>query len=143
MGVETTRQGRPRLPGAVAALGALLLGGTLTACSVTDRACEERMAEIALSIDGVVSAEFDCEDNPSGGWERSEVVLDAATEDEAALIVDEVLRAYAEAPDLDPEWSTPQEYQLEGSSEKVSANDVGFDGSPTVEEAREFYGVEP
>jgi hypothetical protein len=101
--------------------------------------CADVFEQTALAVDGVVSAEFDCSDQFGGGWQRGDVVLRASTRDEAARIVDEVLRAFAAEPRLEPRWSTPQEYRNENGSIVVSAGDVGFRAVPKIRELREHY----
>jgi hypothetical protein len=102
--------------------------------------CEDAFAETALSVEGVVSAEFDCSDTFGGGRQRGNVVLRASSRDEAARIVDSVLRAFAAEPRLELEWSTPHEYRNVDGSIVVSAGDVGFPAVPKIREVREHYG---
>ncbi|WP_443226086.1 hypothetical protein [Streptomyces sp. 2A115] len=105
--------------------------------------CEEAFPEAAMSVPGVVSAEWDCSEQFGGGWQRADVVIKATTEDEAIAVMDAVLQAVAASPEIEDRWSTPQEYVSEDGSIIVSANDVGFNGSPSVGEAREHYGIAP
>jgi hypothetical protein len=133
------RRERARLLPAVGV--ALLL--SVSACSSGTAACEDAFAAAATSVDGVTSAQWECNDSFGGGWVRGDVVIDATTKDEAVAIVDEVLQAFAAAPDLEDSWSTPQEYWNEDRSVGVSANDLGFNGPPNVGEVREHYGITP
>lgn len=114
-----------------------------SACSSGNADCEDALTAATMSVSGVVSAEWECSDQFGGGWERADVVVEAATEDEAIAVVDEVLQAYAAAPDLEDRWSTPQQYVSEDGSIVVSANDLGFNGPPTVGDVREHYGITP
>lgn len=116
----------------------------VSACSSgeNDR-CAEAFAEAATSVAGVVSAEWECSDNFGGGWQRGDVVVSATTEDEAVEVMDGVLRSIAAAGDLEDTWATPQQYANEDGSIVVGANDLGFNGPPTVGEVREHYGVTP
>lgn len=130
-----------RLWPAVAAF--LLLG--VSACS-SDRAeqCEEAFTSVAMAVDGVASATWDCNFQFGGGWVRSDVVLEAATEEEAIAVVEALLRAFAASPDLEDGWGTPQEYAIEDSSIIVGARDVGFTlGVPNVGEVREKWDITP
>ena len=132
---------RARLGSAVAAL--LLL--PVSACS-SDKAeqCEAAFTSVTMSVDGVASASWDCNFQFGGGWVRSDVVLESATEEEAIAVVDAVLRAMAASPDLEDGWGTPQQYTVEDSSIIVSAKDVGFTrGVPNVGEVREEWGITP
>jgi len=98
----------------------------------------------ATSVPGVASAEWDCDFGFGGGWVRGDVVLDVTTEDEAITVIEAVLRAFAESPDLEDSWSTPQKYTTEDPSIVFSAKDVGFAaGVPNVGEVRERYGITP
>jgi hypothetical protein len=105
--------------------------------------CEATFTAVATSVDGVASAEWDCNFQFGGGWIRSDVVLEATTEAEAVAVMEDLLRAFAASPDLEDGWSTPQEYATEDRSIIVSANDVGFNGAPKLREVREHYDITP
>ena len=127
------------------AVAAFLLVG-VSACSSSDKEeqCEGAFTSVATSVDGVASATWDCNFQFGGGWVRSDVVLEPATEEEAIAVVDALLRAFAASPDLEDGWGTPQEYVVEDSSIIVSAGDVGFtSGVPNVGEVREEWGITP
>lgn len=116
----------------------------VSACSSgRAEACEEAFAAAASSVEGVASAEWDCNFQFGGGWIRGDVVLEATTEDEAVVAVDELLRAFAASPDLEDGWATPQKYTTKDPSIIVSAGDVGFAAVPNVGEVREHYGIAP
>ena len=136
-----TRRPRFRLLSAV--LAVVLL--PVSACS-SSRAtrCEEAFTSAATSVPGVASAKWDCDFGFGGGWVRGDVVLEVTTEDEAITVIEAVLRAFAESPDLEDSWSTPQKYTTEDPSIVFSAKDVGFAaGVPNVGEVRERYGITP
>ncbi|MGW2093926.1 hypothetical protein [Promicromonospora sukumoe] len=137
------RRERVRSLSAVGAVAAALVL-SVSACSSgdTDR-CAEAFAEAATSVDGVVSAEWECSDNFGGGWQRGDVVVSATTEDEAVEVMDGVLQAIAAAGDLEDSWATPQQYANEDGSVVVGANELGFNGPPTVGQVREHYGITP
>jgi hypothetical protein len=133
---------RARLWPAVAVF--LLLG--VSACSSPEKEarCEEAFTSVTTSVDGVAAAEWDCNFQFGGGWVRSDVVLEPATEEEAIAVVEAVLRALAASPDLEDGWSTPQEYTVEDSSIIVSSRDVGFTGGvPNVGDVRAEWGITP
>ncbi|WP_245605888.1 hypothetical protein [Promicromonospora kroppenstedtii] len=135
------RRDRARyLPAVLAA--ALVLPVSACSSGDTDR-CAEAFTEAATAVSGVVSAEWECSDNFGGGWQRGDVVVSATTEDEAVEVMDGVLRSIAAAGDLEDTWATPQQYANEDGSIVVGANDLGFNGPPTVGEAREHYGITP
>jgi hypothetical protein len=125
-----------------AAVAVLVL--PVSACS-SDRAegCESAFKAVATSVEGVVSAEWDCSFQFGGGWQRGDVVIEATTEDEAVAVMDEILRAFAASPDLEDGWATPQKYVTEDGSIGVGSNDLGFNGAPNVGEVREHYGITP
>ena len=136
----------PRQGGGVLLAVAALLLLPVSACSSPDKEarCEEAFTAAATSVDGVASAEWDCNFQFGGGWKRGKVVLDPATEEEASAVVEAVLRAFAASPDLEDGWPTPQEYLIEDSSIKVGAKDAGFPGGvPNVGEVREHFGITP
>jgi hypothetical protein len=117
----------------------------VSACS-SERAdnCEVAFATVASSVDGVASAEWDCNFQFGGGWIRSDVVLEATTEDEAVAVMEDLLRAFAASPDLEDGWSTPMEYVTEDGSIIVSVGNLdGFNGVPNVGEVREHYAITP
>lgn len=117
----------------------------VSACS-SDKAsrCEEAFTSAATSVDGVATAEWDCDFRFGGGWVRGDVVLDVATEEEAAAVVAALLRAFAAAPDIEDGWSTPQEYATADRSIVASSRDAGFRGGvPNVGEVRAHYGITP
>lgn len=126
------------------AVAAFLLLGVPACSSGKAEQCEAAFTSVATSVDGVASAEWDCDFGFGGGWVRGDVVLDAATEDEAVAVVEAVLRAFAASPDLEDGWSTPQEYPTKDRSIVVSSRDAGFPGGvPNVGEVREHYGITP
>ena len=132
---------RPRSLAAVVAVALVL---PVSACSSDDaEGCEAAFTAVATSVDGVSSAEWDCNFGFGGGWVRGDVVVEATTEDEAIAVMDAVLRAFAASPDLKDGWGTPQEYVSEDGSIKVGANDLGFNGPPNVGEVREHYDITP
>jgi hypothetical protein len=135
------REGLRPLPAVVLATVLVL---PVTACASGDATrCEETFTAVATSVPGVASAQWDCNDGFGGGWVRGDVTVDAATEDEAVAVVDALLQAFAASPDLDADWSTPQEYTSVDGSIVVSAGDVGFSAVPNVGEVREHYGITP
>jgi hypothetical protein len=127
------------MPAAMA--GALLL--SVSACSSATADCEEALTAATMSVAGVASAEWECSNNFGGGWERADVVVEATTKEEAVAVMDAVLKSLAASPDLEEGWGTPQEYVNEDGSIKVGANELGFNGPPTVGDAREHYGITP
>jgi hypothetical protein len=134
------RRGGGRSWSAVMAAAMVL---TVSACSSGEAACEEAYTGAATSVAGVVSAEFECSNNFGGGWQRADVVIEAATEEEAVAVMDGVLQALAGAPDLEDSWATPQEYATEDGAIVVGANALGFNGPPNIGEVREHYGITP
>ena len=125
------------------AVAFLLVGVSACSSSGKEERCEEAFTSAAMAVDGVAAAEWDCDFQFGGGWVRSDVVLEPATEEEAIAVVEAVLRAFAASPDLEDGWRTPQEYVIEGSSIRVGANDVGFRGVPNVGEVRAYFGITP
>ncbi|WP_410657173.1 hypothetical protein [Amycolatopsis sp. lyj-112] len=127
-------------------LAVVVAGSVLpvSACSMGVAAkCEKTFAEVAMSVDGVISAKWDCSEQFGGGWQRADVVIEAADKKEAVAVMDAVLKAFAASPDLEDRWSTPQKYKTQDPSIIVSAGDVGFNGTPQVREVREHYGITP
>ncbi len=121
---------------------ALVLSATACSPGKASR-CEEAFIAAATSVDGVTSAEWDCNFNFGGGWIRSHVVIEADTEAEAVAVMEAVLRSMAASPDLESGWSTPQEYVNQDGTIKVGANALVFNGAPKVGEVRARYGITP
>ncbi|RPF20662.1 hypothetical protein [Myceligenerans xiligouense] len=128
--------------GVVSALVALVSG--LTGCGSGARQCEELYATVIGAVDGVASVDAECSQQFGGGWERVDVHLATNDADGARTIGEEVLKAVAAEPDMEPLWATPRAYYLEdGTEATIGLRDLGFNGVPTVREVREHYGIEP
>ncbi|TWD82055.1 hypothetical protein FB561_3181 [Kribbella amoyensis] len=122
----------------------LLLPFTLAGCSGKAADCEKAFPAAALSVDGVVSASWDCSFQFGGGWQRGDVVLEASTKAEAMRVMENVLKAYAASPDLKDEWHTPEKYTVQNSSIEVWANSLdAFNGAPQIRDIRAHYGITP
>ncbi|MFC3452902.1 hypothetical protein [Amycolatopsis speibonae] len=126
-------------------LPALLVGFLLpvSGCSTGAVRCEKAFAAAAMSVDGVTSAVWDCSEQFGGGWQRGDVVLEAADKAEATTVMEAVMRAFAASPDIEDRWSTPQEYRTHDRSIVVGAGALGFNGPPRVGEVREHFGITP
>jgi len=105
--------------------------------------CEDAYTTAAKSVEGVVSAEFECSFQFGGGWQRAKVTVKATTKTEATAVMDGVLRALAASPGLEDTWATPQQYTNEDGTVAVAANSVGFKAPPTVGDLRTHYGIKP
>jgi hypothetical protein len=110
----------------------------LTACGSPseDAACEKLYEDIISPVDGVESVEVDCSSQFGGGWRRVSVHLAAADKEEMAPLRENVERALAEDPDIDPGWYSPSRYVLEDGTEVAV-------GTSTVESLRQEYGIQP
>ncbi|MGC7095165.1 hypothetical protein ACPZ19_10910 [Amycolatopsis lurida] len=122
-------------------LAALVL--PVSACSGDAERCEEVFTAVTMSIDGVASATWDCSEQFGGGWQRGDVVIEAANEREAVAVIDAIMRAYAASPALEDRWSPPQEFKTHDRSIVVSAKDLGFHAPPNLREVRAHYGITP
>ncbi|MBN6038309.1 hypothetical protein JYK18_25820 [Amycolatopsis sp. 195334CR] len=98
---------------------------------------------MTTAVDGVASATWDCSEQFGGGWQRGDVVIEAASEREAVSVIDAIMRAYAASPDLEDGWSVPQEFKTHDRSIVVSPKDLGFSGPPTLRQVRAHYGITP
>jgi hypothetical protein len=128
----------------LAAVVAAVLVLSVAACSPGKASrCEEAFVAATASVDGVSSAEWDCNFNFGGGWIRSHVVIEADTEAEAVAVMEAVLRSMAASPDLENGWSTPQEYVNQDGTIKVGTNALAFNGVPNVGQVRARYGITP
>lgn len=128
--------------GSFSALVVLVSG--LTGCGGSEaQRCEELFSSSIGAVAGVESVEVDCRVQLGGGWERVSVHLATSDEDEAREIGRSVLRAVAEEPEMDPQWSTPQGYFLQdGTEASIDRRELGFNGVPTVGEVREVFDIQ-
>lgn len=143
MAATARRRHRAARAGAVPAVVALTLG--LTGCgSADEERCAELYSSVIGAVDGVTSVEVECAVRLSGGWQRIDVHLATDSPDDARVIGEEVLKAIASEPEMDPLWATPQDYFLENGEEvAIGLRDLGFNGVPRVDEVREQYDIEP
>ncbi len=124
------------LAGGGIALAAPLLGGG------SDR-CEAVLSRTIGAVEGVTQVAVECSNQFGGGWQRQQVQLAASSPAEAYPIVERVLKALAAEPEVEAAWSTPQVYRLTDGATLSSLADLGFNGSPSVGQVRDHYGIEP
>ena len=103
--------------------------------------CEEAFIAAATSVDGVTSAEWDCNFNFGGGWIRCHVVIEAADRGRGRRGGRGGTAVDGRITDLESGWSTPQEYVNQDGTIKVGANALVFNGAPKVGEVRARYGI--
>ncbi|WP_460750633.1 hypothetical protein [Myceligenerans cantabricum] len=140
----TGSQGRRRAVRAGIVSAAVALAAALTGCGSDGKECTELYTTVVGGVDGVASVDADCREQLGGGWQRVDVHLATDSADEARTIGEAVLEAVAAEPGMDPQWSTPQRYYLQdGTEATIGLRDLGFNGVPTVSEARDHYGVTP
>lgn len=131
------------IPRFAAVAAGALLAGLMSGCTSTDARCEQVKTETATSVAGVVSAEFTCQDTPTGSRQQGSVVVAAETDAEAVQVMELVLRAFAAEPRMEPEWRAPSRFSSADGAVVVNPNALGLPGDPWVSELREHYGIEP
>ncbi|MER5185599.1 hypothetical protein ABT009_46350 [Streptomyces sp. NPDC002896] len=82
----------------VAVLAAVVVAVSVIsyAFDVKNKACAEDFESAALSVSGVVTADFTCTSSFGNAQKKGRVTLDAEIEEYAVALMESVLRAYAE-----------------------------------------------
>ena len=105
--------------------------------------CEETLESLSLSVDGVSGADFECHRSFGNDWEKGTVTVAATTQDELVGVMEDVLRTYAASPDLDDASGPSVYFTSEDGGLGAGPGDVGFNGTPSMAQIREHYGIEP
>lgn len=122
---------------------ATVVAATLAACGGSARACEEALTAAAMSVDGVVEAEFTCTRSFGNPSEKGSVTITGTTEPELLAVMEDVLRAFAASTDLGDAMVVYAEYANEDGTISVLPVLVGFNGTPSIRVLREHYGITP
>lgn len=104
------------------------------------RACEQLYTKTITLVEGVESVSVDCSLQFGGGWKRVKPTLTTSSQEEAAVIAENIVRAMAAEPQFPDLWSTPQSYRLT-DGDYLSNNSVFFEtfnGVPNVGEVRQY-----
>ncbi|MFD7024229.1 hypothetical protein [Promicromonospora sukumoe] len=117
---------------------------TLAACGTgSARKCEEALTAAATSVQNVVGAEFTCKRSFGNPSQKGSVTIAGSTETEVAAVMEDVLRAFAASPDLDDASVVYVDFANEDGSISVIEQLVGFNGTPSIGDIREHYGITP
>ncbi|MGP4048455.1 hypothetical protein [Streptomyces sp. 2A115] len=118
------------------------VSGIVYAYGARDKRCGEDFESAALSVSGVITADFTCETEFEGSLQWGTVTLDAETEEDAVALMESVLRAYTEKPGIRSAWGPSVDYVSENGTISVSPADAGLNGgSPPLYAIREHYGL--
>jgi len=112
----------------------------VTAYGAKDKRCEEDFESAALSVSGVITADFTCTTSFEGTLRDGRVTLDAETEEDAVALMEFVLRAYAET-DMSNAAYAHVDYVSEDGTISVWPGKAGFNGTPSLGEIRDHYGL--
>jgi hypothetical protein len=117
---------------------------TLAACgSGSARGCEQALTAAATSVDGVVGAEFTCKRSFGNPSEKGSVTIAGTTETEVVAVMEGVLRAFAASADLDDASVVYVQFANNDGTISVHAGRAGFNGTPSIGDLREHYGITP
>lgn len=118
---------------------------TLAACGGGGavRKCEEALTSAATSVEGVVEAEFTCKRSFGNPSQTGSVTIAGTTEAEVTAVMEGVLQAFAASPDLDDASVVYVDFANEDGSITVIEQAVGFNGTPSIRDIREHYGITP
>lgn len=117
---------------------------TLAACSGGSvRRCEEALTAAATSVQGVVAAEFTCTRSFGNPGQSGSVTIAGTTEAQVTAVMEGVLQAFAASPDLDEASVVYVDFANEDGSITVIEQAVGFNGTPSIRDIREHYGITP
>ncbi|GHE53503.1 hypothetical protein [Streptomyces capitiformicae] len=129
------------VPVSVVAAAVVAVSGISYAFDVKNKACAEDFESVALSVSGVVTADFTCSSSFGNPSEKGTITLDAKTEEEAVAVMESVLRAYAET-DMDNATTPFVDYVSEDGTIAVGPPDAGFNGLPSLRQIRDHYGLQ-
>ncbi|MEV0953879.1 hypothetical protein [Promicromonospora sp. NPDC050249] len=118
---------------------------TLAACGGggSARKCEEALTSAATSVEGVVGAEFTCKRSFGNPSQTGSVTIAGTTEAQVTAVMEGVLQAFAASPDLDDASVVYVDFANEDGSITVIEQAVGFNGTPSIRDIREHYGITP
>lgn len=123
---------------------ALGVGLILTGCGpASDDECAESYERAALAVEAVASAEFECGGGFGAETERGTVTLAVATQPEANSAIEEVYKSFAASPGLINSKLSNIEFVSQSTDEYFNDDALGFNGSPSVRQMREKYGITP
>lgn len=127
-------------------VGVLLAAAVLAvaACGGDDaRTCEEALTTAAMSVDGVVEAEFTCTRSFGNPSQKGSVTIEGTTETAVVAVMEDVLRAFAASADLGDASVVYTQFTSEDGTISVAEPLAGFNGTPSIGDLREHYDITP
>ncbi|MGI5191872.1 hypothetical protein ACQEVI_27275 [Promicromonospora sp. CA-289599] len=118
---------------------------TLSSCSspsIFGEDCPEVLASAALTVTEVVSAEFECGGTINDQGVDGTIVLDVENQEEANGVIEKIYRALAANPDVVDTIPNIRFVPEQGDG-SFRDTDLGFNGSPSIGDMREKYGITP
>ena len=123
---------------------ATVVAGALAACGGgAARACEEALTAAATSVDGVVAAEFTCGRSFGNPSQEGAVTIAGTTETAVAAVMEDVLQAFAASAGLGDASVVYVRFANEDGTISVHEGLAGFNGTPSIRDLREHYGITP
>lgn len=109
--------------------------------SELDEKCAKAFERAALTVDQVLSAEYECGGSFGNPSRDGTIVLSVDTQEQATPVIEDVYKAFASEQDLDSAWGASAEFRSEGDGKSFDDLDLEFNGSPTVGDMRDRYGI--
>lgn len=91
----------------------------------------------------MVGAEFTCERSFGNPRQKGSVTIAGATEAAVAAVMEDVLRAFAASAELGDASVVYVRFANEDGTISVQEGLAGFNGTPSIRELREHYGITP
>jgi hypothetical protein len=94
-------------------------------------------------VEGVVGAEFTCTRSFGNPSQDGSVTIAGTTEAEVAAVMEGVLQAFAASADLGDASVVYVQFANEDGTISVHPVLAGFNGTPSIGDLREHYGITP
>lgn len=127
----------------VIVLGTCIALAGCTSSSDWNEICAETYERAVLEADMVVSAQFECGGSFGSATETGTVTLAVSTQKDATSVIEEVYRSLAADSGLRDTKAPSIEFVSENGETRFDIDDLGFSGSPSVDQLREKYGITP
>lgn len=111
-----------------------------TSPSIFDESCPEDFTSAALTVPDVVSAEFECGGTLNDQGVDGTITLNVDTQEEANPTIERIYRAFA-ADSKIVDTIPNIRFVPEHGDDWFHDSDLGFNGSPSIGDMRERYGI--